>query len=77
MRPHQGHYPMITGLILLLIGGVGLYGAWEDLPEKTKWWVIDGKTAVILGIVAFVGFLIFYYGTKGVLSNWYWWGMKR
>ena len=67
---------MITGLILLTVGGIGLYGAFET-DDKEKWWDLDGKTAVILGIIAFVGFIIFYYGTKGVLANWYWWGMKR
>ena len=71
---HFGLMPSLIGFNLLLVSGGLLFGAlsWESIDKESWWTIPDVTKKTYLGIIAFVGFMLFMFGTREMARQWYW-----
>ncbi len=76
MERSVSHLPTIIGGLMFFVPLGILYGAME-FEDKEQLYDLDGATAVVLAIIALVGAIIFFKGTKTSLQNWWWWKIGK
>lgn len=82
---HQGHFPIIVGLIFMIVGIVVAVGAFT-IPYKNqqgvyiiieKLWDLSPQEVGVFILLGLVGFLLFIFGMKQMFRAGYFWGTKR
>jgi len=79
---HQGHFPMLAGIVLVLTGVSLIYGTWDfsymnddgTTGHKEKWYDFTPVEQGIYIFMVIAGILSFITGAKMALQNQYFWG---
>jgi len=75
---HQGHFPILFGLIAILFGGImfsgGMEWTYSDGTPKEKWWDFNPIEQGIWIFIIILGILSLKTGLQQALQAQYFWG---
>lgn len=83
---HQGHFPITTGFIFVVIGFVMFYGTFTyneidkstgEIVKKPQMWDLTPQESGAFILLIIVGILSMVGGVKTMFANSYNWGLKR
>lgn len=83
---HQGHFPIVTGFIFIVVGFVMFYGTFTyaeldkvtgEIVQKKQMWDLTPQEAGAFVLLIIIGILSMVSGLKTMFANSYNWGLKR